>query len=118
MEYRRLGNTDLEVNLLCLGSMTWGQQTSENQAFAQMDYAVDQGINFIDAAELYPVPPRPETQGLTETYIGNWLAKAGRRDRLVLATKVTGRSDANAGTALCFHCQGARHYLSICPRLA
>lgn len=99
MEYRKLGNTDIAVSLLCLGSMTWGQQNSEKQAFAQMDYAVDQGINFFDTAELYPVPPNPETQGSSEAIIGNWLAKTGRRDRLVLASKVMGRSDANAGTA-------------------
>lgn len=90
MEKRTLGRTDLSVSLICLGTMTWGQQNTEQEAFQQLDYAVDKGINFIDAAEMYPVPPRPETQGRTETYLGNWLRKRGRRDDLVVASKVAG----------------------------
>ena len=92
MEKRQLGKTDLNVSLICLGTMTWGRQNSERDAFEQLDYAIDQGINFIDAAEMYPVPPSAETQGLTEAYLGNWLTARGRRDDLVIATKVTGPS--------------------------
>ncbi len=90
MEKRKLGRTDLDVSQICLGTMTWGEQNTEQEAFEQLDYAVDAGINFIDAAEMYPVPPRPETQGLTEQYLGNWLARRGRRDDLVIASKVAG----------------------------
>lgn len=90
MEMRKLGRSDLNVSLICLGTMTWGQQNTEQEAFEQLDYAVGEGINFIDAAEMYPVPPRPETQGLTEQYLGNWLAQRGRRDDLVIASKVAG----------------------------
>lgn len=90
MQQRQLGRTDLQVSLICLGTMTWGEQNTEAEAHAQLDYATDQGINFIDAAEMYPVPPRQETQGLTETYLGNWLAQRGRRDELVIASKVAG----------------------------
>lgn len=97
MEYRQLGKTDLKVSAIALGTMTWGEQNTEAEAFEQMDYSIERGINFFDAAEMYPVPPRPETQGLTETYIGNWLAQRGGRDNLVLATKVTGRGDLNPG---------------------
>ena len=73
MEFRRLGRTDIQVSLICLGTMTWGEQNTEAEAHAQLDYALDHGINFIDAAEMYPVPPKAETQGRTETYIGTWL---------------------------------------------
>lgn len=90
MQKRKLGQTNLEVSLICLGTMTWGQQNSEADAFEQLDYAVDAGINFIDAAEMYPVPPRAETQGATETCLGNWLKRRGRRDDLVIASKVAG----------------------------
>ena len=93
MEKRQLGRTGIDVSRICLGTMTWGEQNSEAEAFEQLDYAIDQGVNFIDAAEMYPVPPRAETQGLTETYLGNWLKARGRREDLVIATKVTGRSD-------------------------
>jgi aryl-alcohol dehydrogenase-like predicted oxidoreductase len=93
MRRNRLGRTDIEVSALCLGTMTWGQQNSEAEAHAQLDRALDAGINFIDTAELYPVPPRAETQGRTEAYIGSWLAARGCRDRVVLATKVCGRAD-------------------------
>lgn len=90
MQTRKLGNTDIDVSLICLGTMTWGEQNSEQEAFEQLDYATAEGVNFIDAAEMYPVPPRAETQGLTETYLGNWLARRGRRDDLVIASKVAG----------------------------
>jgi aryl-alcohol dehydrogenase-like predicted oxidoreductase len=93
MRYRPLGHTDIQVSELCLGTMTFGEQNSEADAFAQLDRAVAAGINFIDTAEMYPVPPRAETQGRTETHIGNWLAARGGRDRLILATKVAGPGD-------------------------
>ncbi|HEY0916267.1 MAG TPA: NADP(H)-dependent aldo-keto reductase [Solimonas sp.] len=90
MKKNPLGRTGLEVTEICLGTMTWGEQNTEAQAHEQMDYAVAQGINFFDAAEMYPVPPKPETQGRTEEYIGSWLRKTGKRQELILATKVTG----------------------------
>ncbi|TGN41010.1 NADP(H)-dependent aldo-keto reductase [Marinobacter confluentis] len=90
MRTRSLGRTDVEVSEICLGTMTWGEQNSEREAAEQLDYATAEGVNFIDAAEMYPVPPRAETQGLTEVYLGNWLAKRGRRDDLVIASKVAG----------------------------
>lgn len=93
MQYRQLGDTDLEVSRICLGTMMYGSQVAERDAHAQLDYAVSQGVNFIDTAEMYAVPPQPETQGLTEQYIGNWLAKRGDRDRLIVASKVLGRSE-------------------------
>jgi aryl-alcohol dehydrogenase-like predicted oxidoreductase len=93
MEYRRLGRTGLEVSSVCLGTMTWGEQNTEAEGHAQMDYAVDQGINFFDTAELYPIPPKRETQGRTEEIIGTWFETRGRREDIVLASKVVGRSD-------------------------
>ncbi len=90
MKFNRLGRTDIEVSEICLGTMTWGRQNSEAEAHAQMDHALDRGINFFDTAELYAVPPNPETQGLTETYIGTWFNKTGNRDKVVLASKVAG----------------------------
>src|SRR5436190_7709514 len=89
MKYRTLPGTQLEVSEICLGTMTWGEQNSEAEAHAQLDYAIAQGINFIDTAEMYPVPPNARTQGRTETYLGNWLARH-QRDGLVIATKVAG----------------------------
>ena len=89
MQYRTLGRADLEVSLLCLGSMTWGQQNTQAEAERQLDYAVDRGVNFIDTAEMYPIPARQETQGRTEECIGVWLGKRrGRRERVVIATKI------------------------------
>ncbi len=93
MKYRQLGQTDIQVSLICLGSMTWGQQNSEQDAHAQLDFAVDAGVNFIDTAEIYPVPPTAETQGLTELYIGSWLKRQQKRDQLVIAGKVAARAD-------------------------
>ncbi len=89
MEYRQLGASDLEVSALALGTMTFGEQNSEAEAHAQLDLAVAHGINFIDTAEMYPVPPRAETQGRTERYIGTWL-KNRQRDQLIIATKIAG----------------------------
>ncbi|OZG70664.1 NADP(H)-dependent aldo-keto reductase [Hahella sp. CCB-MM4] len=94
MQYRKLGRTDVDVSAICLGTMTWGEQNTEAEAHEQLDYALDQGINFIDTAEMYPVPPRAETQGRTEQYIGTWLASRGNREKVVLASKVAGYSDA------------------------
>ncbi len=93
MKYTKLGQTDIEVSKLCLGTMTWGEQNTEAEAHEQLDYAVDAGINFIDTAELYPVAPKAETQGLTEQYIGSWLAKRSDRDKLIIASKVCAKSD-------------------------
>ena len=93
MELRPLGRSGLQVSSVCLGSMTWGVQNSEAEAHAQLDYATgERGINFIDTAEMYPVPPRAEVQGRTEEYIGTWLKARGRRDDVIIASKVTGRS--------------------------
>jgi len=89
MKRSALPGTDLHVSEVCLGTMTWGEQNTEREAHALLDRAVDLGINFIDTAEMYPAPPRPETQGRTETYLGNWLASRGR-EGLVVATKVAG----------------------------
>jgi aryl-alcohol dehydrogenase-like predicted oxidoreductase len=89
MRYLPLGPTDVKVSEICLGTMTWGQQNTEAEAHAQLDYAVSRGVNFIDAAEMYPVPPKGETQGRTETFLGTWL-KRQQRDKLIVATKITG----------------------------
>ena len=95
MKFRKLGNTDIDVSEICLGTMTWGQQNTEEEAVEQLDYATgEKGINFIDTAEMYAVPPRKETYTLTEQYIGRWLSKRGKRDDLVIATKVAGKSTA------------------------
>ncbi len=93
MQYRPLGTTGVQVSELCLGTMTFGEQNTEAEAHAQLDRALAADINFIDTAELYPVPPQAETQGRTEAQIGSWLAKRGGRERLILATKVVGASD-------------------------
>jgi aryl-alcohol dehydrogenase-like predicted oxidoreductase len=89
MQYNQLGNSDLKVSDICLGTMTYGRQNTIEEAHQQLDYAINQGINFIDAAEMYPVPPSGETYGLTETYIGEWL-KHQQRDKLIVATKIAG----------------------------
>ena len=93
METTNLGRTDTKVSRICLGTMTYGQQNTESEGHAQLDYAVDQGVNFIDTAELYPIPPKPDTRGLTEKYIGTWLKGRSDRDKLVIATKIVGRMD-------------------------
>jgi len=92
MDKIRLGQSDLEVTKICLGTMTFGEQNTEADAHAQLDYAIGRGINFIDTAEMYPVMPRAETQGSTERFIGSWLKKTGRRKDVVLASKIAGPS--------------------------
>ncbi|MFJ1302625.1 NADP(H)-dependent aldo-keto reductase [Pseudomonadota bacterium AL_CKDN230030165-1A_HGKHYDSX7] len=108
MKYRKLGRTDLEVSLIGLGTMTWGEQNTEAEAHEQLDYALSRGVNLVDTAEMYPVPPKPETQGRTEAYIGTWLAKTGRRKDIVLASKVAGpvRDPKRPG-----HIRGGKTYL-------
>ncbi|WP_181703423.1 aldo/keto reductase [Chthonobacter albigriseus] len=93
MQQRRLGRTDIHVGVIGLGTMTFGQQNTEAEGHAQMDRAVAAGVNLLDAAELYPIPPKAETQGRTEEIIGTWLKARGRRDDVVIATKVIGRSE-------------------------
>ncbi len=90
MEKIYLGSSDLEVSKICLGTMTFGEQNNEAQGHAQLDYALERGINFIDTAEMYPVMPRAETTGATERIIGTWLKKSGKRQDVVLATKIAG----------------------------
>ena len=90
MKYRKLGKTDIEVSLICLGTMTWGGQNTETEGHQQLDYATDRGINFIDTAEIYAVPPSAETYGQTERIIGTWLHKTKNRNKVVLASKIAG----------------------------
>ncbi len=92
MEFRKLGRTGIDVSSICLGTMTWGQQNTEAEGHEQMDYAVERGINFFDTAELYSIPPKAETQGSTETIIGTWFEAKKNRDKIILATKVVGRT--------------------------
>ncbi|WP_271423762.1 aldo/keto reductase [Aequorivita sinensis] len=92
MKYTTLPNTNLKISKLCLGTMTWGQQNTEAEAHQQLDFATEKGINFIDCAEMYPVPANPKTQGRTETYIGHWLARKKNRNDIVIATKIAGPS--------------------------
>lgn len=106
MKYRTLGQTGLNVSVIALGTMTWGEQNTEAEAHEQLDYALSQGVNFVDSAEMYPVPPRAETQGLTEQYIGTWLKKTGRRQDIVLASKATGPSHQPARPS---HVRGGRN---------
>lgn len=90
MKFNKLGTTDIDLSVIALGTMTWGQQNTQAEGFEQMDYALDQGVNVFDTAELYSVPPKAETYGSTETIIGNWFEKTGRRDEVFLASKVAG----------------------------
>jgi aryl-alcohol dehydrogenase-like predicted oxidoreductase len=92
MRYRWLGRTGVKVSRLCLGTMTFGEQNSESEGHAQLDYAVDCGMNLFDAAEIYPVPPKPETQGRTESIIGTWLSRQKKRHKILIATKIAGRT--------------------------
>ena len=92
MQMRNLGRTGIEVSAVCLGTMTFGDQTGEADAFAQMDMALARGVNCFDTAEIYSVPPKPETYGETERIIGRWLKRSGKRARIVIATKVMGRT--------------------------
>lgn len=96
MKYTTLPNTDIKVSKLCLGSMTWGNQNTESEGHDQLNYAFDNGINFVDTAELYPVPASPETQGKTSEIIGTWLKKTGHRENLVIASKIAGNGDYTA----------------------
>ena len=92
MKYRTLGSTNTKVSIICLGTMTWGEQNTEEEGFEQMDFAFNEGVNFFDTAELYSVPPRKETWGSTERIIGKWLKQKKCREKIILATKVVGRS--------------------------
>lgn len=91
MKYTTIPHTNIKVSKICLGTMTWGNQNTEADGHAQLDYALEQGVNFIDTAEMYPVPASPETQGTTSKIIGTWLKKTGNRDKVVLASKIVGR---------------------------
>jgi aryl-alcohol dehydrogenase-like predicted oxidoreductase len=93
MKFRKLGTTDLHVSVICLGTMNFGEQNTEKDAHEQLDYSLSQGVNFIDTAEIYPIPPNAESQGSTERYIGTWLQKRGKRDDLIIASKVVGISN-------------------------
>jgi aryl-alcohol dehydrogenase-like predicted oxidoreductase len=90
MKYRKLGNTDIDVSVICLGTMTWGDQNTQKDGFDQMDYALERGINFFDTAELYSVMPKKETYGKTEEIIGNWIKEKKKRDKIFLASKISG----------------------------
>jgi len=90
MKFKKLGATDLEVSLICLGTMTWGQQNSEADGFAQMNYALEQGVNFFDTAELYATPPMEHSYGKTEKVIGNWFLQKKNRNKIILGSKITG----------------------------
>ena len=96
MKYTNLPNTNIKVSKICLGSMTWGNQNTETEGHEQLDYAFDQGVNFIDTAELYPVPAEAKTQGRTSEIIGTWLKKTGHRDKVILASKIAGNGDYTA----------------------
>ena len=96
MKYTKLPNTDIKVSKICLGTMTWGNQNTQEEGFAQMDMALDKGVNIFDVAELYPVPAVAETYAETERIIGNWFTKTGNRDKVVLATKIAGPGDYTA----------------------
>ena len=90
MKFKKLGNTNLDVSLICLGTMTWGEQNTQEEGFEQMDYAIEKGINFFDTAELYAIPPKEKTYGKTEEIIGNWFRLRKNRDKIILASKIAG----------------------------
>ena len=90
MIYSNLGHTNIKVSKICLGTMTYGEQNTEKEAHEQLNFALESGVNFVDTAEMYPVPPKQKTQGLTEKYIGSWLKKYKKRQEVILATKITG----------------------------
>ena len=94
MKYTRIPHTDIRISKMCLGTMTWGRQNNEDEAHEQMDYALDEGVNFFDTAELYPVPAKKELYAVTEELIGNWFKKTGNRDKVVLASKIAGPGHA------------------------
>jgi len=93
MKYRKLGTTDIDVSVICLGTMTWGEQNTQTDGFDQMDYAVERGINFFDTAEIYAVMPRKETYGKTEEIIGNWFKEKKNRDKIILASKIASKAE-------------------------
>jgi len=93
MKFKKLGHTDFKVSTICLGTMTWGEQNNEDEAFRQMDMAYDYGVNFFDTAELYPIPPSAETQGETSRIISRWLKSKNIRDKIIIADKIVGRSN-------------------------
>ena len=93
MKYRKLGTTELDISVICLGTMTFGEQNTQQEAFDQMDYALERGVNFFDTAELYAVMPRKETYGKTEEIVGNWLQVKKNRDKIILASKIASKSD-------------------------
>lgn len=105
MQTKKLGNTGLDVSKICLGTMNWGYQNNQIEAYEQLDYSLSRGINFIDTAEMYAVPPDPKTCYITETYIGSWIEKRGKRDDFILASKITGTGWNNPGVA---HVRGGR----------
>ena len=90
MNYKKLGNTDIDVSTICLGTMTWGEQNTQEEGFEQMNYALEQGVNFWDTAELYAIPPKKNTYGKTEEVIGNWFQETKKRNKVILATKISG----------------------------
>lgn len=96
MKFKSLGQSGIQVPEICLGTMTFGEQNNQQEAFEQLSYALDQGLYFWDTAEMYPVPPKPETQGSTEQIIGHWIAKHGQRDKLFLASKIAGPSQGGS----------------------
>ena len=95
MEQRTLGATGITVSKICLGTMTWGEQNTEAEAHEQLDFALAQGVNFIDTAEMYPVPPNKDTYSTTEQYIGSWIKQRGKREDFVLASKIAGPTSNN-----------------------
>ena len=90
MKFKKLGGTDLKVSLICLGTMTWGEQNTQDEGFEQMDYALENGVNFFDTAELYAIPPKAKTYGKTEEIIGNWFKLRKNRQKVILASKIAG----------------------------
>lgn len=90
MKYKKIPGTDIEISVIGLGTMTWGQQNTEQQGHDQMDYAFSKGVNFFDTAELYPIPPKRQTQGETERIIGTWFKNTGNRGKIILASKIAG----------------------------
>ena len=93
MKYRKLGTSDIDVSVICLGTMTWGEQNSQDDAFSQMNYAIERGVNFFDTAEIYSIMPRKETYGRTEEIIGNWFKEKKNRNNIILASKIASKSD-------------------------
>ena len=96
MKYRKLGTTDIDVSVICLGTMTWGEQNTQQDGFDQMNYAVERGINFFDTAEVYSIPTKAETYGKTEEIIGNWFSQNKKRDDIILATKICAKGGGNS----------------------